>query len=97
MQIDAKASPSANAELHDMLEAERGLRRDAEAELRPFRCQVRRERRRHRCPGRRGRRRRARRDGAAAADEVVRRYRPMPLVLENADAMRQAPGMYRGA
>ena len=35
MQIDAKAS--ANAELHDILEAERGLRRDAEAELRPFR------------------------------------------------------------
>ena len=37
-QIDAKTS--AAAELHDMLEAERGLRRDAEAELRPFRSYV---------------------------------------------------------
>ena len=35
LQIDAKTS--AAAELHDMLEAERGMRRDAEAELRPFR------------------------------------------------------------
>ena len=38
MQIDAQTS--ANAELHDMLEAERGLRRDAEDELRPFRVYV---------------------------------------------------------
>ena len=38
MQIDAKTG--AAAELHDMLEAERGLRRDAEAELRPFRSYV---------------------------------------------------------
>ena len=38
LQIDAKTS--AAAELHDMLEAERGQRRDAEAELRPFRSYV---------------------------------------------------------
>ena len=38
LQIDAKTG--AAAELHDMLEAERGLRRDAEAELRPFRSYV---------------------------------------------------------
>ena len=35
MQIDAKTS--AAAELHDMLNAERIRREDAEAELRPFR------------------------------------------------------------
>ena len=38
LQIDAKTS--AAAEMHDLLEAERGLRRDAEAELRPFRSYV---------------------------------------------------------
>ena len=35
MQIDAKTS--ANAEMHDLLDAERIRREDAEAELRPFR------------------------------------------------------------
>ena len=36
LNTQATTTKAANAELHDLLEAERGLRRDAEAELRPF-------------------------------------------------------------